>query len=354
MIGDQYFLLNEEQDFIRQGSWFCSGLLDSGEKQTEWNRLQIMPAQESGCRMWIFVSERKTYIEAGQKRELEELIKNPQVEIEEKWKIFSSFQSFYLGDKTDVLLTDIRGRYLWLAGEGESVPSGKMAEIQIFFQSDAWISFLPEVYQGKGEQKKFLSEYLGIFQWIYYDMTEKISSVPHRLYPDHASLEFLEWIAGWFAIENIGIWSREELVYLIENGRRLSRIRGTKEYMQEMVWLFIGHRPYIVEYHQTKPYKTDLKKIKTLERLYGEHAYMVTILLPPEAVRDRQKIAVLQRIIRFAAPAYIECRLVVLESCIYLDGYSYIGLNSYLGGYQNMRLNNSRLIPYRSIVGKKQ
>lgn len=353
MNGNQYFLLNEEQDFIRQGNWFCSGLLDSGEKQTEWNRLKIMSEQKPGCSLWIFVSEQNTYMEAGQKKELEQLIKNPLVGMEEKIKLFSSVPSLYLSKKTDVLLTNLRGRYLWLAGKAESVSFGKAVKIQIFFQSAAWISFLPEVYQRSGEEKKFLSEYLSIFQWIYYDMTEKIDSMPHRIYPVHANPDFLEWIAGWFAIENIEIWDHKELVYLVENGRRLSEIRGTKEYMQEMVWLFTGYRPYIVEYHQTKPYRTNLKKIKILERLYGEHAYMVTILLPPETMKDRQKITVLQRMVRFSAPAYIECRLVVLESCIYLDGYSYIGLNSYLGEYRNMRLNSSRLMPYRSIVGSK-
>lgn len=354
MNGNQYFLLNEEQDFIRQGSWFCSGLLDSGEKQTEWNRLQIVSEQKTVWKLWLFVSEQKTYMEAGQKKELEGLFKNLQIEMEEKLKRFSSFQSFYLENKTDVLLRDVKGRYMWLVGEAEHMTSGESVKIQIFFQSNPWISLLPEVYQGSREQKKFLTEYLGIFQWIYYDMTQKISSMPHRIYPVHADLEFLEWIAKWFAIENITIWSPNELVYLIENARRLSGIRGTREYMLEMVSLFTGHRPYIVEYHQTKSYKTNLKKVKTLERLYGEHAYMVTILLPPEAVTDRQKIAVLQRIIRFAAPAYIECRLVVLEFSIFLDGYSYIGLNSCLTGYQDMRLNSSRLTPYRSIVGKKQ
>lgn len=350
MNGNQYFLLNEEEDFIRQGNWFCSGLLDSGEKQTEWNRLKVVTGKKP--RLWIFVSEQKTYMEAGQKKDLEQLIQNPLIEMEQKIKLFLSFPSLSIRNQTDVLLKDIRGRYLWLAGEADAFEI--TGEIQIFFQSAAWISFLPEVYQGREEQKKFLSEYLGIFQWIYYDMTEKIASMPHRLYPVHADMDFLRQIAEWFAIENIEIWNRKQIIYLIENGRRLSEIRGTKEYMQEMVWLFTGHRPYIVEYYQTKPYRTNLEKIRTLERLYGEHAYMVTILLPPETIRNRQQIAVLQRMIRFAAPAYIECRLVVLESCIYLDGYSYIGLNSYLGGYQNMQLNHSRLTPYRSIVGNKQ
>lgn len=352
MNGNQYFLLNGQQDFMWQGSWFCSGLLDSGEKQTEWNRLKIMSEKSNGCRLWIFISEQKNYMEAGQKKELEQLLKAPNIEMPEKMKRFSSFQGCFVENKEDVLLSDIRGRYLWLVGNAEPELFGKITGIQLFFQADTWLSLLPEVYQEKG--RPFLEKYLGIFQWLYYDMTQIISAVPHRLYPAHADRELLEQLAKWFDVENITIWNQRQLIYLIENAGRLSGIRGTKAYMQEMVFLYTGQKPYIIEYYQIDPYKTDLKKRKTLERLYGEDVYMVTVILPPGSITDRQRIAVLQRIIRFAAPAYIECRLVVLESCIYLDGYSYIGLNSYLSGYQNVWLHNSRLAPYRSIIGKER
>jgi len=352
MNGNQYFLLNREQDFIWKGSWFCSRLLDSGEKQTKWNRLKVLSEKKNGLKLWLFVSEQEIFIEEGQKKELDTLLKASDIEMEEKLKRFSSFPSCFFEEKEDILLTDISGRYLWLVGRIEPEFFGKMEGIQIFFQADTWLSFLPEVYQEKG--KPFLEKYLGIFQWLYYDMTQMISSVPHRLYPAHADRELLEWIAKWFAVENITIWNQKQLVYLIENAGRLSGIRGTKAYMQKLVFLYTGQNPYIIEYYQIDPYKTNLKKRKTLERLYGEHAYMVTVILPPGSITDRQKIAVLQRIICFAAPAYIECRLVVLESCMYLDGYSYIGLNSYLSGYQNVRLHNTRLAPYRSIIGKEQ
>ena len=353
MNNNQYFLLNEERDFFRQGRWFSSGLLDSGEKQTDWNRIRFLSNRHLTWKLWVFVSEESFFVDKGQSRDIQELIANQEIDMEEKLDIFSSFFIQHTEEGADCLLCRTKGRYLWIIGQSAENPANSL-EIQIFFRSESWISFLPEIYQAEGENTDFLFRYLSIFQWIYYDMTQKIAAMPQRLYPENADTELLESIAGWFAIENADIWNRKQLIYLIENARRLSGIRGTKEYMQEIIWLFIGHRPLIVEYFQTQEYKTDMKRTKALERLYGDNAYMVTVLLPPEAVTDKAKLAVLRHLIRQAAPAYIDCRLVILESCIFLDGYSYIGLNSYMGSYQNMQLDNSRLTPYRSVLGKKQ
>ncbi len=214
----------------------------------------------------------------------------------------------------------------------------------------SWISFLPEIYW-EGEDS-FLCRYLKVFQRLYEKMSQKIENMPHMLYPEHGDRRILEWLAEWFAIENIEIWDDRQLAYLLLNQNRLSGMRGTKAYMKELVRLFTGYTPYIIEYYQTLPYQTDIGKTGMLERLYGNNAYVVTMLLPKRAVQGQQKAAVLRRIIKAAAPAQIECRLVILQSCIYLGQYSYLGLNSYLAGYSDVRLDDRGLLPYRSVLAR--
>lgn len=350
-----YFLLNKEQDFIEQESCLCSNLLDSEEKQTEWSRIKLSVEDGEMVRVRVYVSEQDWIAKNGERQDIRQMLRNEDMKMQEKLCLFSPYEVLYTGRETDYLLQQAAGRYLWLVIESnqrETIREKKL-EIQIFFQADSWVSYLPEIY-GRGEEKdSFLSRYLGIFQWMYYDMTQKILAMPHMLYPAHAETEFLEWMAEWFGLENINIWSKQQLIYLLENGRRLFGIRGTKQYLKEVIWLFTGYVPFIVEYYQTQKYKTDIKKQKRLERLYGENAYVVTIVLPQNAVLDRQRIAMLNRVIHSASPAYIECRLVVLESYIFLDRYAYIGINSRLGGYRNIRLDNSGLMPYISVIGKK-
>lgn len=72
------------------------------------------------------------------------------------------------GDE-DVLLFDVRGRYLWFLLEtgGPAGDFDGIREIRIDFPKQSWISWLPEVYQGTGKNRGFsgavswhLSEFL--------------------------------------------------------------------------------------------------------------------------------------------------------------------------------------------------
>lgn len=331
MRDTQYFILNKRRDYIRQKGYFTSYVLDSGEKQTKWSRLRIHIKQESSIGIRIFVSERQ------------EQIWNFQCEVQD------------MKGYPDCLLKKVEGRYLCLMIE--DVPEGKnpddFLEIEIFFQSVSWMSYLPEVYRGRSQEDSFLYRYLSIFQWIYYDMGERIKETPHMLYPAFAGQEYLEWLADWFDLDNKTVWNREQLVYLLENGHWLYGIRGTKRYLEEMIRLFTGHDSYIVEYYQTESYKSDIRKVKRLETLYGENAYVLTVVLPQDAVSGQQEIAILRRIIRSCIPADMECRLVVLEPYIFLDRYTYIGINSSLGIYKEVALDGHSLTPYISVVGHK-
>ncbi len=356
MDGMQYFLLNKKEDFILYKGYLCSDLMDSKEKQTKWSRITAyQQGEKTGIiKIRLFVSEQEFLIWNHEKYDIRQLILEENVPMEEKLSIFSTCEAYYLEETSEGLLNGVTGRYMWLAVSVETdvETAADQLEIQIFFQADSWISFLPDIYGKQAGEDSFLSRYLSIFQWIYYEMNQLISSVPHMLYPAYANPEFLEWLAGWFAMENVMVWSREQLIYLIENGKRLFGIRGTKQYMEELVFLYTGSRPWIVEYYQTEYYQTDIRKTKILERLYGDNAYMVTVVLLQGAVSNQQENSVLQKIIRSAVPAYIECRLIVLEPYIFLDRYTYIGINSCLGRYKSMRVDDDGLIPYVSMIAQ--
>ncbi|MDE5864072.1 MAG: hypothetical protein K2H34_06985 [Lachnospiraceae bacterium] len=347
MVDIKYFLLNKEEDYIRQDMYLCTALLDSGEKQTCWSRLCVKQesAQNHIAGLRIFIAEEACLSYESRQWDIGSLIMNEDILIEDKLLMYAKYQVMELGDSSDYLLEGVTGRYMWLVAV--NLPDNGiqpfLPEIQIFFQADSWLSLLPEIYRKHSKEDNFLFRYLSIFQWIYYDMSKKIEETPSMLYPPLADMETLEWLAGWFDIDDRMVWSREQMVYLIENGSRLCSIRGTREYIEEMIRLFTGYTPFIVEYYQTGGYKTDMRKTNLLEMLYGENAYVVTILLPQAAIGGRQEVAVLRRIIRSSAPADVDCRLVVLEPYIYLDYYSYIGINSWLSDDKDMALNENTL-----------
>ena len=290
MDGMQYFLLNKKEDFVILNGYLCSDLMDSREKQTKWSRITTYQKGEKKglAKIWLFVSEQEFLIWNHVQYDIRQLIFEENMSMEEKLSIFSVCEAYCLEEASESLLNGVTGRYIWLAvsaGTKEETAAGQL-EIQIFFQADSWISFLPEIYAKQAGEDSFLSRYLSIFQWIYYDWNRLISSIPHMLYPAYADSQLLEWMAGWFAMENVTVWSTEQLIYLIENGKRLFGIRGTKQYMEELVFLYTGSRPWIVEYYQTDCYKTDIRKTKILERLYGDNAYMVTVILLQSSIES--------------------------------------------------------------------
>lgn len=357
MDGNRYFLLNREEDLIQQETCFCSRLLDSGEKQTVWSRIKLsweVSALEEQ-RLFVFCSETDFLVWQGKKYDIKSLLAAKELPIKEKRFMFSVCETLVIENTADALLDQLKGRYLWFVLERETADEKMPMEIQIFFQADSWLSFLPEIYKEKDKEQSFLFRYLSIFQWLYFDMSEQISSMPHRLYPSHASKEFLEQMAGWFAMEDMTVWNQSQLVYLLENQRRLSGIRGTRQYMEEIIQLYTGHIPFIVEYHQTESCKSNIRIRTLLEGLYGDNPYTLTVILPEQVAVTQQEIAVLQRIIRSCAPAYMECRVVVLEPFIYLDRYAYLGINSCLGVYRTFHLDDAAsLIPYAAVIGQRR
>ncbi len=217
------------------------------------------------------------------------------------------------------------------------------------FRGQPWIAFLPEIYD-EGEES-FLARYLSVFQEIYEGMTEEISLMPHRLYPEHADRGLLEWLADWLGLVGTGIWNDSQLAYLIANWSRLLEIRGTRAYMEEIVKLYTGFEPYIVEYHRVAPYMADSGKAGVLGRLYGSSPCTVTVIISRDKDRkQRHRAEILYRIVKEAAPAGVECRLIFLQPCIYLGGYSYMGVNSSLSGRRGVKLDERELLPCRTVV----
>lgn len=344
-----YFLWNKKEDYLLRNECVCSAVMDSGEREQCFSRLKLL---ESGqpIKLWLFTSEQDYLVWRGIKYNIAELLRDRERPFEEIWNMIAPYKAAYLEQAEDCLLTDVKGRYLWFVTDKTDE---KLPAVQIFIQSTPWTEFLPEIYRNQ-EEDSFLYRYLSIFQWIYYDMSQKIESLPHRLYPAFADMERLEWMADWIGLEHTMIWNREQLIFLLENGDRLFEIRGTKKYLTEMVRLYTGFEPYVVEYHQTEKYKTDIRKTQILEELYGENAYVVTVVLPEAAVTDYREHTILYRIIASAVPVYMECRLVILEPYIFLNRHCYMGINSSLGSHRDIRLDGNGLVPYVSMVGSRK
>ena len=373
----KYFVLNKDSDFaggsrynidllspgitlhdVREGEgYFFSGILDSREKQTQWHRLvtDADTAEDTSIRLWVYAGEERTFLRGDEKVDIGGLLEDSSVPPGEKQRLLLPYLVKSASDPGDILLHEVQGRYVWLcirlAAQGAVSPA--VRKVKVFFPKNTWLRYLPEVYQQDKKSASFVERYLGIFQSLYQDMEEKISLTPKYLDPDAVQGDFVKWLASWIGVEDTYLWNESQLKYLLRHGMELYRIRGTVRYMKEMVKLFTGKTPYIVEQHQTALFSGNYRYAEKLALLYGENSSIFTVIVDMDSRVSPREYQILMRIVERACPAHMESRIIVLEPYIFLDRYSYMGINSVLGSYSAFVLDGQASIPF-STLGEKE
>ncbi len=180
-------------------------------------------------------------------------------------------------------------------------------------------------------------------------MTEEIRQVAKYFDPDVVGGDYLEWLSTWLGIEDGYLWPEDKLRRLMRNGVSLYGIRGTKGYVVEMVRLFTGHTPYVVEQGDIEPFLGDVEKTALLRQLYGHSPYTITLVLEADALQSTEEYNALLRIVDSAKPAWLETNLVVLKPYIFLNKYTYLGMNTKLEPYRPLHLDGYSALPFTRL-----
>ena len=337
---------------------FWSRLLDSREKETVWHRLTMESGSlgDASIRFAFYCSESRTVFYQGKTRDLDELLRDPALTDEARREASAPWLRKTALAPRDILLHDLTGRYLWFRVElqPQGGQSPRIGELKFRFPKQTWLEYLPEVYQNDPVGRSFTERFLGIFQSLYTDLDEEIRQVARYFDPDVVGGAYLEWLAGWLDVEDGYLWPEEKLRTLVRRGMELYRIRGSRRYVAEMVKLYTGHEPWVVEYSQVEPFLGDIRRAALLKELYGDTPYMVTIILDGAALESSEAHKALLRIIDNAKPAWVEVNLVVLTPYLFLDKYSYLGINSTLDRYRPLNLDGSSALPFTQLGGEPE
>lgn len=356
----QYFIFNKVSDFERgygenseynQNSlwikdtklnskgFFFSRILDSREKGTIWHRM-VMESESFGDASVQFYFYTSDSIGV-----LPQMIHDTSILLEEKKERLQPYLVKILLNPKDILLHEMEGRYLWFLAElfstGEHSPLIK--NLQIFFPKESWIQYLPGVYQEHLKEDTFLERYLGIFQSLYDDLEWKIRSSAGYLEPEAVSYEFLGWLASWLDIDNTNVWQEQKLRQFLKQGMELFKKRGTRPGLIQIVELYTGEKPFVVEYYQTEQFP--------LERLYGNNPNVMLLLLKESCIPSETEYHGLASVIEDVKPAHMEVKIIALKPCILLDNYSYVGINSMIGDYRPLALDGLSLLSFTTVSG---
>lgn len=370
----KYFVLNKKEDYEcgqslhmryeNQGmslqkeahaGAFLSGLYDSWDIQNEWHRMKLTASGPASVqiKISIYASDDSFIIQNEKETEIGVLLKRPwrKMSLEKKKALFAPYLKKEVQNGEDILLHGVKGRYLWFLAEvyqqgEEPVWLGK---IQIFFPKQTWLPYLPQIYDRTSKGDTFLERYLALFQSLYEDMNEEIAEIPSYLDPETAKEDILAWIAGWTGIPDVSLWPAGKLRHLMRHAGKLYKYRGTVFGTAEIIRLYTDSRPFIAEQHKIQNYQDNERKYQLLQSLYGDDPYVFTVLVKEECLPTGKEFSDLKKIIESVKPAWMEARIITLRPYLLLDSYTYLGVNSILGGYKPFTLNGESLIPFSAV-----
>jgi phage tail-like protein len=232
-----------------------------------------------------------------------------------------------------------RGRYLWLKltliGGEQGTPEVK--SVHIYFPRLSYLRYLPAIYQQDAKGRDFLERFLSLFETFLADIEQKIDDITRYFDVDGVADEFLVWLAGWLAIAADEDWKNEQIRRLMKQAPTLFRRRGTRAGIEEMVKVFTDDYPFILEQFQIplpsaeaeEDYLEQLNHLKQLYQSYPDPYYFYVFLKPNQAQREPER-TVVRRLIEAEKPAHTRVCILDLEPWVFLDGHTYLGVNTYL------------------------
>jgi len=315
---------------------YTSFALDTQEGETVWHRMRmsIRTPGNASVRLLLYCSDSKLVPPGGglpRTLGLDDWLQSPDTSPADRERFFLTHAQQTCEGREDALLYGLKGRYLWacliflsFAGREVSVRSLKLE-----FPRTAFIDYLPQIYRGADSVNSFLARFISVFQSIYVDLEDHMDLAPARFDPAAAPPEFLHWLAEGLAVSDSFLWSEEQLRRLLRRAVRLYRWKGTRAALCEVIELYTGRRPWIVEQFEAAGCELWRLDRETLQPLFGSSGCCFTLLLPPGDY-DADSCAKLLKIVERFEPIDAVCSLVILEDAILLGRHSYLGVNSRL------------------------
>jgi phage tail-like protein len=336
---------------------FLSRVLDSYQDDMNWHRLhfEVNGNSAGAYKLTVYATNALQFERDGVLYRVDELVRSSKYSFDEKIDLLEPFIQKQIVGLRDILLHEVVGRYLWIVLE--MYPQGNeeisISNITVYLPSRSWLEYLPSIYQRADLKSGFLERYLGIFQTLYEDLNSNIRNVADHFDADCCDEEFLYWLSGWLDLSDSYLWSEDKLRRLLSRSMELYLERGTRKSIEDIVEIYTGVKPFIVETFQLEQFKDQEEYETALLPMYGDNPLCFTVLVKEEYVKSVQEIDILLKIIEEMKPVQMEVKLVILKPYIFLNQYSFLGINSVLGQYRDLSLDGSTLFNLAVITNRE-
>ncbi len=160
-----------------------------------------------------------------------------------------------------------RGRWLWIklclrgarAAETAAVATAtpSVHALRVVAPRLSYLTYLPAVYSRRDADDPsgalFLERFLAIAERRLTRVEARYEDVARQLNPLAADPDWVEFVAGWFALVFDPSWPTERRALLLSEIFELYRRRGTVGGLRRIVEIYTGHRPEIREGFQMRP-----------------------------------------------------------------------------------------------------
>lgn len=232
----------------------------------------------------------------------------------------------------DALLLNAKGRYLRvrieLMSDDLHLNSPEVHSLKVYFPRRSYLRYLPAIYQENQVSKDFLDRFLALFETFLGNLEGTIDESPMLFDVNATPKGFLSWLSGWLGVIRDENWGEKAWREFLSQAVQLYKQRGTKTYLSELIRMYTGDIPIIVEPSLLQCDGQEFKSL--LERLFGSTPYNFCVLLKPGQVKTEAERNTVKRIIDVEKPAHTIGGLQVLQPWIVLGGHSYLELNTYL------------------------
>lgn len=336
--------------------------IDSNEQDYYWENLKIdaeMP-ENSVLRVSCYVSESTKAEVDGRIVDLDSYIKTQALlPDEEKKKCVKALDPLFLpafSGGSDGIVNQ-KGRYLFIKAEFlvPDTAGFSVNAIEIVYQSERLIQYLPQIYRDHEEDNRFFRRYLNIFESIFFDIEQKVENTAKSFDYGCASGEMLRFLASWICVDGgnseLKRFNDKELRQRISGAVREYGEIGTKKGVEDFVKRELGVRPIIVEYFKVKKAVREGRDKEVYRELFGDNPYCFFLLLPEEAFSGHSDMTRFINELRMNIPAQTEVRLVLLKKRIVLGKHTYLGVNSVVGDYSYVSIDQNVSISNETMIG---
>lgn len=338
---------------------FFSRILDSASEETAWHR---MVCRETGAgrgavQISFYTADSRDLEEAEEAgTDIRAVIRSDTLSVRQKKEALKPFLRRQQLFGPDLLLHGLEGRYLWFLLEiyPQTEEPVSLGDFRIWFPAVSWAAYLPELYRKEMKNGSFLDRYLAVFQSLYEDAGDYIREFPRELSPALAPFGFLQEMAGWLDVEEPHMWTERSLRFLLEHITEFSATRGTRRGIELFVELYTGEKPFVIEWQDWKRYRDEPVRGSLLRQLYEDDPGSLIVLVREEAIPGYRDYQTLLGLLERQKPVQLSLKLIVLKPYIFIDGYSYLGVNSVLGHYEEAVLGGSSRLAFATVTESEE